>query len=435
MDLQSRKPEHQVPRHPDRVLAIEIEHHGHHPSYVRNFAKTWAEYKIQGELKFLVSAQFMQFHQDEVEFVRSLGECGLSIEQLKCPLPERAGPRKIADYWTAWNEFCATAKRWRASHGLLMYSDFFQLPVCFGKLSPCPLTAIYFRPTFHYRELTEYRPTLGAKCKAVRKAWLMKRFLRAPKVARVFSLDQLAVDYMNTKMAQGAKVEFLPDAFAQFEHGAQEIDKIRSGLAIEEGRAVLMLVGILDRRKGVVELLKACGRLPADIAARICVVLIGRLADDCRPEVLELTARLGQESAVQVILRDQFIPEADLQVYYNVADVILATYQKHMGSSSALIRAGLAGKPVLASNYGLLGELVRRRKLGRVVDAGDSQSLVAGIISSLGDWEGCFDPEKAKQFYQENTPAQLAECLRRLTTSDPLAKAQPAAGRKVFQHS
>lgn len=433
--LQSSNADHQPTSRPTRVLAIEIEHHGHHPSYIRNFAKTWAEYKIQGELKFLVSAQFLALHREEVDFVKSLGQAGLSIEQLQCPLPERGGPRRLIDYWTAWGEFCAVAKRWQACHGLLMYSDFFQLPVSFGKVSPCPLTAIYFRPTFHYRELAEYRPTVNARVKAIRKAWLMKRFLRAASVHRVFSLDQLAVDYMNTHMAGGASVEFLPDTFAPFEHGSEDIESMRLELGVEEGRTVLMLIGILDRRKGVVELLEACGRLPEEVAARICLVLVGRLAEDCRKDVNELVARLGPGSAAQVILRNQFVPEADVQVYYGVADVILATYQKHMGSSSALIRAGLAGKPVLASDYGLLGELVRRRKLGRTVDACDSQSLVDGIISCLEAWEGYFQPEKARQFYEENTPAQLAECLRRLTVSDHRSGIQPAAGKKVFQHS
>lgn len=418
-----------------RVLAVEIEHLGHHPSYVRNFAKTWVEYQVNGQLKFLVTARFMRAHQDEVEFVRSLGEHGLSIEPLACQLPDRDGPRRVSDYWTAWKAFCDRAKDWKANHGLLMYSDFFQLPVCFGKESPCSLSAIYFRPTFHYSELPDYHPRLTTKLKSMRKAWLMKRFLRVPQVERVFSLDPLAVGYMNNHMRHGGKVEFLPDTFARFSNCQAEIDEIRAGLEVQEGRKLLMLIGILDRRKGIVELLEACRRLPGDIAKSICLVFVGKLADELRDQVTDMIVQLNRENSVQIILRDEFISESEVQLYYGAADVILATYQNHMGSSSALIRAALAGKPILASRYGLLGELVRRRKLGRTVDCSDATALREGLASCLGDWEGDFQPEIARQFYEENTPARLAECLRKLAGGNLREGVQPAAGRNVFQHS
>lgn len=61
---------------------MELETRGHYPSYVRNFAKTWLEHEIPGDLDFLVTRKFYQRHPDETAYVQSLAGHGIHIHSL-----------------------------------------------------------------------------------------------------------------------------------------------------------------------------------------------------------------------------------------------------------------------------------------------------------------------------------------------------------------
>ena len=56
---------------------------------------------------------------------------------------------------------------------------------------------------------------------------------------------------------------------------------------------------------------------------------------------------------------------------FELADVVLMLYQGHTGMSSVLVRAAMAGKPMLGTELGMIGELIRARELGTAVDATD----------------------------------------------------------------
>ena len=139
-----------------RVLAMELETQGHHPSYVRNFAKTWLEYEIPGDLDFLVTRNFLQRHPDVVEYVQSLAKHGIRIHSLTLAEETRMESISYLRYFHGWKLYCQYAKSLQCDHGLLMYSDFFQLPMLVSQPSPCPFSIIYFRPTFHYQQLSNY---------------------------------------------------------------------------------------------------------------------------------------------------------------------------------------------------------------------------------------------------------------------------------------
>jgi glycosyltransferase involved in cell wall biosynthesis len=404
---------------PRRVLAIEIETVGHHPSYVRNFAKTWADFGIPGELDFLVTPSFFRKHHDEVSYVQSLAGKGIRIHSMTIADEKRMLSVPRLRYYFAWRIFCRFAREFEADHGLLMYSDYYQLPMLISERSPCPVTAIYFRPTYHYGRIENYRPTIRDRFKAWRKKWLMSRVLRIPEVKRILCLDKLAVDYMREHMKTHVEIDFLPDTFAPFPASPGEALELRVQLGIDPGRTVFTLLGILDRRKGVRELLQALDKLTIPQQQKVCILLVGRLSDDQADDVRDLVQRVRRQSNVQVILKDEFVAEASIQVFYEASDVILTTYQNHMGSSSALIRAALAGRPVLSSDYGLMGELVRQRKLGHTVDTGTPASIAAGLMHFIeADGVETFDSESALAFSGENTPQKLADCLSQFFAAD-----------------
>ena len=141
-------------------------------------------------------------------------------------------------------------------------------------------------------------------------------------------------------------------------------------------------------------------------------VLAGPVEAAQRDIVTATVDRLNAKPNVSVILRDEFIQDRDVQEHYGMADIVLATYQKHMGMSSALVRSAAAGKPVLASNYGLTSELTQRRNLGVTVESTDPSEIARSIISIAGcDPNTLFDANEAERFALENSAENTAKTL------------------------
>ncbi len=106
------------------------------------------------------------------------------------------------------------------------------------------------------------------------------------------------------------------------------------------------------------------------------------------------------------------MPEGDIAAYYELANVVLVTHPRHVGTSQSLAYAANAGKPVLASSFGLLGALVRRHALGVTVDAHNPAEIAQGMTRLIeGNLPGDFDPVRSAQFGQENSVEHFTQTL------------------------
>ena len=397
---------------PNRVMAFEIEVEGHHPGYVRNFAQAWVRHKVPARLDFVVTPKFFQLHPDAVEAVQSLASNGVSIQAISAEEQSKMEKVPHLRYFHGWRLFCDYLEKLNVDHGLVMYYDFFQLPSVLGRRCPRPYSGIYFRPTFHYHLLDNYRPNLSGRLKSLRKKLLLSRVLRQPQLKRLYCLDEIAVDFMANKFKTDTHFKHIADSFTVYKSSPSRQEEHRENLGIEPGRRIMTLLGVLDKRKGVKELLECLSLIPEDAARLMTIVLAGRVSNNQHEEIEALVAELQKRLKIQIILHNEYIPDCEVQHYYELSDVILATYQGHMGSSSALIRAALAKKTVLSSDYGLMGELVRRRKLGMAVDTTNPAAMAKALTElATVDLAGTFDATEASKYASENSPEQLAADL------------------------
>ena len=112
------------------------------------------------------------------------------------------------------------------------------------------------------------------------------------------------------------------------------------------------------------------------------------------------------------MIRNEYISDTFVQHYYELADVALTTYQQHKGMSSALMRAGLSGVPVLSSSFGLMGEIVRQHKLGITVDTAKQESFASGLDQAInGQAAAAFDASAALAFANQHSPDALGDTL------------------------
>jgi len=403
--------DHVADTHP-RIVALELEVSGHHPGYIFNLAKFWAESACVGQLDFVVTPKFLDRHADVVATIGEFRDSGVNVVSITDEEFRDLESTPWLKYFKGWKLFCQYAQERQADHGLLMYSDFFQLPSILGRRAPCPFSCIYFRPTFHYQRFANYLPRWSERFKAMRKSWLLRQVLRNSSLEFLFCLDPFAVEYIEGHFQTQARIVHLPDPVMIRPDSGDKADMLRSELGIEKGRRVFLLLGCLDRRKGVRQLLESLWRLSEDITRQSCFVLTGPVEKALKQDVDQLISQLRQSSPAQIVLVDRFVPDQQVQDYYHLADVVLATYQRHMGMSSALVRAAFAGKPVLSANYGLMGELVRRRRLGITTDSTTSNGIAAGIERAFRlQPQEMFDAEEAHLFALENSADNTARKL------------------------
>lgn len=391
-----------------KLLIFDLEVVGHHPGYLRHLLRYWPD--GQTHLHFVVAPVLAERHPALVQTPSCATVSWSSITMAEWQWYEKSKGSVVQRTLVEWRLFCRYAAQTRAEQGLIMYVDRFQLPLALGLFLPCKTSGIFFRPKLHYATLPTHRPTRREHAQALREEWLWRRALRHRQLKTLFTLDPLAVAPLRG-LGGRAHVVHLPDPVEMHPPDQAGVTQLRQTLGLAPTRKVFLLFGALDQRKGIYPLLTALRQLPPVQQAQITLLVVGSMADTERAALLAALAEFQRHSAVQLVLRDHFIPDEAIPHYFALADVVLALYQHHVGSSGVLLWAAAAGKAVLASDYGLLGELVRQYHLGLAVDSTKPDAIAVGLSRFLAGPPLTFNQGAATHFAAANTPASFVQRL------------------------
>jgi glycosyltransferase involved in cell wall biosynthesis len=154
---------------------------------------------------------------------------------------------------------------------------------------------------------------------------------------------------------------------------------VRAELGLD-GAPVAGLVANIRGSKGHDVFLEAARRvLACEPGARFLIVGDGIGFDDVRRRV----GALGLEAAVRMTGFRRDIPEVMAAL-----DVLVLPSLRSEAASQVIAQALAVGTPVVATDVGGSGELVRDGDTGRLVPAGDADALAAAILACLTDREG-----------------------------------------------
>jgi glycosyltransferase involved in cell wall biosynthesis len=218
----------------------------------------------------------------------------------------------------------------------------------------------------------------------------------------LFSLDPTAVPAIKTLSPAGLQVLPLVDP-ADLGDVTRPRQEVRALHGVEGGRVLLLLFGALDERKGVFTLLDALTQIPASIARRMAVMLAGRPSSAVDARLRTTIAELQRTTEAQILLHDGFVPDDEVQNLIAAADVVLAPYFRHVGSSGILMRAAAAGRPVLSQDWGLMGWQVRTHLLGTTTDTTNPASLSSALADVVANPLAGFDQDAAAAFVADST--------------------------------
>lgn len=387
---------------------------GHYPIYIQHLLRYWLEYKLPGVLNIVVFSQFLEQYSpiilenksNNIKFIPITAEEASSLRLQKSII------NRVRYRFQEWHLFCRYARCLNATHGLLMILDNFQLPLALGLKSPCPFSGIYFRPSFHYESFNDYVFSLTERLQQWREKLLLSRILKHSHLKTLFCLDPFATEEIN-KVSNQARAIYLPDPVSISDKSRLTLEQNQNLLENNSPRKVFLLLGSLSDRRGIYQLLEALNLLSDEICQQICLELIGQPSST--EEQKKIESRINeilQSKPVQIIRHYEFISEQKVYAYYNFADVVLAIHQKHVGMSGSLVLAAAAQKPVLSSNYGLMGRIVRQHELGLTVDSTKPEEIAKGLTKFLQKSSKQFcDYKKMKAFAYLNSAEKFAKVI------------------------
>lgn len=290
------------------------------------------------------------------------------------------------------------------------YLDSILFPLSLGKRFPVDLAGILFRTDFYYRRPRELavEPWLRYFRQRLKGFWL-KRALKNSALTHALVLDPNASRILS-KTANGDKISFLPEPVWQGTVGPEDVFKLHSSLRIAESRTKFLLFGMLDERKGVVELMDAVASLDDQFLKGMAIIFAG---PESKRVSIMLDERLPElhKRGLQTVRIDRFILESEIAGYFESSDVILLLYKNHIGMSNVLVRAAKAEKPVIASDYGLIGRLTEEFELGITVDVTSLDQIKRAFMM---DWRQSMRGEKRarrSEFADLHSPERYCEVI------------------------
>lgn len=152
----------------------------------------------------------------------------------------------------------------------------------------------------------------------------------------------------------------------------------KARLGLNGVHKTLLFFGNITRYKGLLHLVRALALLkPTGPNYRLIVA--GRIkkgADDYWQEIDQAIARNDLHEFI--IERTEYIPDADIELYFKAADLLVLPYT-HIFQSGVLFLSYYFGLPVIVSDVGSLRDDVLEGKTGLVCKPEDPQDLAAAI--------------------------------------------------------
>jgi glycosyltransferase involved in cell wall biosynthesis len=346
---------------PKNILIFEPDASGHHSGYLYHLIINFLQNDYSYKLIILVNPDFFLKHPQILQKTTSPRVQWTKFSEsefTEWKKPKSVFKRSILE----WDLFCQYAKKYNSVLGFFMYIDYLQLAVLTQPAPPCPISGILFRPTLVNYPATSFKERLNYW----RKNITLKYFVKNKNLESLFNLDPFATDYIIENW-HTYKVKFLPDP-VQVYPTTKTKSEVKARLGIDESKKIFLIFGFLDSRKGIADVMEAIGNISREKSKKGCLLIVGPWEENERNLFNIQLPKIQKITDFQIVVKDIFVKDEDIQQYFKVADYALALYHKHFGMSAIMVRAAAGQKPLIASNFGLMGKIVVENELGITVE-------------------------------------------------------------------
>jgi glycosyltransferase involved in cell wall biosynthesis len=385
---------------PKNILIFEPDASGHHSGYLYHLIINFLQHDYSYQLIVLVSPDFFEKHPQILQKTTSPKVKWIKFsddEYTRWQTPKSVFKRSVFE----WKLCCHYAKQYNAVLAFFMYIDYLQLAILSQSPPPCPISGILFRPTLVNYEAISWKEKLNYW----RKNITLRYFVKNKSVDSLFNLDVYATELIEQNW-RTQKVRFLPDPVQVYPSQQTPAD-IKFALGIEENRKVFLIFGYLDSRKGISEVMEAIAAISREKSQKACLLLVGPWEENERKLFEIQSQKIKQNTDFQVVIKDTFIKDEDIQPYFDASDFALALYPKHFGMSAIMVRAAAAQKPLLTYPFGLMGKIVGEHELGITIhhDLKEKMEMLLETDHDIGN------KDKMKAFAALNQAKNYAKVI------------------------
>lgn len=270
--------------------------------------------------------------------------------------------------------------------------------IAFSRRDACKAKIIGIRrgPFLHYLKFTNPARRRGLSIRMYFREYLLN-FLVAHRrtVGDILCLDPLAPAFYNAILGT-SKFRYLPSDVMQIEH----IPDMHQDISLPKDRDIVLFTGMIDKRKGTLEFLLALENAferNADFQSQVAVVFAGLVTIDVKDAFYEAISHLKAAYPDSMLLiYNRYLTDQEYISLILASSVVCIPYVKFVGMSGVLIHAANYGCLVLASQFGLIGELVQRYDLGVVCDESNPAELADALCRCVEE-SRCMTTERREK--------------------------------------
>lgn len=219
---------------------------------------------------------------------------------------------------------------------------------------------------------------------------------------KIFVLnDKRSVERLNEKYKTN-KFCFLPDPFPRTE----QPKNIREELEIPIENKIFLHFGGLGRRKGTLLIADAVSRM--NDAKGFTFIFAGKISEDCVKEFCQILENINNGAQIRVY--NEFCTYEFLNSLAYTADYMLIPYENVTQSSGVLGYAAQYDKPVIGPDAGLLGDLIRNYRLGKLIEY---PITVDGLLQAVLSYAS-IEPVDGRLYRKENSIGNFQQILMKI---------------------
>ena len=185
-------------------------------------------------------------------------------------------------------------------------------------------------------------------------------------------------------------------------------------LGLNPDHRYLSLLGVIDRRKGIHDLLAAIRRVESDLPGDVRFLVAGRCASDVR-SVFQGEFKDLVDSG-RIVIRDQHLSHEELWAACYASTMMLLPYPEHQYSASILIRAAAAQVPVVCNSIGWMHETTQRFNLGWTCNTRDPSEFGQVLVETVSSCDKFLAGASAQEFVSfhslDNFRARITQRIR-----------------------
>jgi glycosyltransferase involved in cell wall biosynthesis len=270
-----------------------------------------------------------------------------------------------------WEIICAYARAYQADRVIFMYLDSYQLEIGRNQDLPFKISGIWFSPYSRMEaESDELKDRFQNFITKTRKKFVMRWALKNPQLDKIFILN----DEEMPKWLNKDTPRFFTLADPYFEYPALPGYSLRKTYNIPKDHLIFLQFGYMDERKNLENIVRAFNVLPSAQAEKSTLLLIGKFKPGFRSTVENI-----KSGPYQMIVRDEFVSNEEMESSFAQSDVILRMNIRFFGSSGIIGVAAQHNKPVIASNTGVMAEIVEKYRLGMLVNPYAIDEIAAAL--------------------------------------------------------